>query len=129
MLELRRFPPNIEEIRKVFPLTGEEIFAYGNTIYNPSGITLSPELQAHEEVHAKQQAFDPRGWWDRYLIDPQFRLEQELEAHQVEYRTFCRNHKDRNLRNRYLMAIAKRLSGPVYGSIVSQKEARKLIRN
>ena len=111
------WPPNIEAIREVFPIEGHEVFCYGDVIYSPSGIHLPTELLAHEAVHARQQAAHPggvKGWWAEYLIDPPFRLEQELEAHAEEYRTFCRHVKDRNQRARMLHRISCRLASPQY---------------
>lgn len=122
------FPPNIETIRGKFPLSGTEIFTWGDTIYNPGGGELSPELQAHEAVHEKQQNGDPQAWWDRYMVDEPWRLEQELAAHKVEYRTYCKAHKDRNVQARFLVRIAQRLSSAMYGCIITAREASKLIR-
>ena len=122
------YPPNIKAVRKVFPLTGGEIFAWGDTIYNPGGGALTPWLIEHEEVHQKQQGDDIDGWWARYLIDPAWRLEQEMEAHQVEYRSYCSHHKDRNQQMRYAAMIARRLSSPMYGKIVTYREALRRVR-
>lgn len=82
------YPPNIAEIRTRFrlPPGAGIIFAYGDTIYNPDGISISPFLLAHEQTHQRQQGCDPAGWWHRYLADLPWRLDQELEAHRVEYR-------------------------------------------
>jgi hypothetical protein len=66
-------------------------------------------------------------WWDRYLVDTDFRLEQELEAHRVEYRTFCSRNKDRNLRAKYLHATSSRLASPMYGKLLTTKEAARKI--
>ena len=121
------FPPNIAEIREVFPLKGRELFAYGDIIYNPSGLNIPNELIAHECVHQEQQGENVEDWWKKYLTDPAFRYIMELEAHQIEYQVFCDSEKDRNVRAKYLMAIASRLAGPLYGKIVSLKEARKQI--
>jgi hypothetical protein len=125
---VNEFPPNIDDIKKVFPITGKEIFAYGNTIYNPTGVALPPWLIAHEEVHQAQQAGDPAWWWGHYLDDPQFRFEQELEAHIEEYRVFCTAPSDRTGRRLYLRNIARRLSSPMYGNMVSYDKARRLIK-
>jgi hypothetical protein len=121
------FPPNIAEIREVFPLKGRELFAYGDIIYNPSGLNIPNELIAHECVHQEQQGENVEDWWKKYLTDPAFRYIMELEAHQIEYQVFCDSEKDRNVRAKYLMAIASRLASPLYGKIVSLKEARKQI--
>jgi hypothetical protein len=111
----RGLPPNIIEIAAHFPLSGDEIFTYGDTIYTPA--QLSRSLVAHEKVHIKQQlGMGPEAWWDRYLEDPQFRLEQELEAHRAEYKAGGK-----------LSEIAERLASPLYGGLVSEDEAREMI--
>jgi len=122
------FPPNIEEVREAFPLSGKEIFTWGDTIFNPNGNKLPAQLIAHEEVHERQQGMDPDLWWKRYIKNPAWRLEQELEAHQVEYRVYCRTYGDRNRQWAYLREISKRLASPMYGNMVTTAEAMKLIR-
>jgi len=126
-LQLNGNPPNIEKIRAVFPLTGKEIFAWGNTIYNPGGGPIPPWLAAHEKIHMLQQGDDIEGWWDRYLVDAEWRFKQELEAHQEEYRVFCVLNKDRNTRIRYKNMLAARLASSMYGNMVTKKEALKWI--
>jgi len=117
------FPPNYESLSKTFPLNGQEIFAWGETIYNPSRSAVSVPLLAHEAIHCKQQGGDVQGWWDRYLVDKAWRLEQELEAHRAEYRAYCVVEKDRNYRARYLDCIASRLAAPMYGGVIGRREA------
>ena len=123
-------PPIYDRAAETFVLTGNELFAYGDKIYNPGGINIPEWLIDHEKVHAKQhEKFGgPEAWWDRYLIDPEFRYHEELEAHQVEYRSFCLYNRDRNKRVRYLMLVARRLASPMYGSIVSLLEAKRRIK-
>lgn len=127
MKVVQDFPPNIEAIRKVLTPAPTAIFAYGDTIYNPSGGVLSAELRAHEEVHQRQQAGDPDAWWEKFLTDGEFRLAQELEAHRREYQHFCARVKDRNTRSRYLHSVATRLASPMYGNIISFREASRRI--
>lgn len=122
------FPPNILDIKSIFPITGKEIFSWGDKIYNPSGVKISLELRAHEEVHSRQQGDDVQSWWDQYLIDDEFRFEQELLAHQVEFAVYSRHQPNRNLRRIYLRETAKRLSSPMYGSIVTFVKAKQLIK-
>lgn len=129
------WPPNIESIRAVLPVSENNIFAYGTVIYNPGGMELPPWLIEHERVHFRQQddlkswwrRNGAEVWWRRFLRDPEFRLEQELEAHRAEYRSFCSHNADKNLRSRALMAISKRLAAPMYGGIISVLDARKVI--
>lgn len=124
------FPPNIEEIKAKFELSGGEIFAWDGDIYNPTGEELTPELIAHEKVHFQQHRLHggTAKWWAKYLSNTTFRLRQELVAHRVEYRTFCKNHKDRNERARYLNGLALRLASPMYGSAITPMKARTAIR-
>ena len=125
---IQAYPPNIADIREKFPLTGMEIFCYGDIIYNPCGKPLPRSLMVHEQVHQEQQAGDPASWWVRYLRDPEWRLEQELEAHRAEYADFCRSHTDRNFRARYLHDISHRLASPMYGKLITPSAAARLIR-
>lgn len=124
---VKDFPPNIEAIRKVLTPDPRAIFAYGDTIYNPDGGQLSQELHAHEEVHQRQQGDNPDAWWDRYLTDVEFRLAQELEAHRQEYKTYCARVKDRNQRARFLNLVAGRLASPMYGNVITPREASRKI--
>lgn len=117
------WPPNIEEIRAVLPVSERNIFAYGEVIYSPGSPHLPEWLIAHEEVHFQQQDGEPDVWWRRFLADPAFRLEQELEAHRVEFRFFCKENRDRNARSRYLRELGRRLSAPMYGGIITAREA------
>ena len=121
------FPPNIDAIRAVLPLTGREIFAYGGIIYNPSGCRVGPELVAHEQVHFRQQGTRPKRWWKKFLAHPEFRMKQELEAHRAEYWEFCKINRDRNARVQYLHLIARRLASPMYGGIMTAAQAAKEI--
>ena len=123
------WPPNIKAIRKVLPVTENNIFAWGDTIYNPGGGRLSAELIAHEEVHFWQQNGNPKSWWKKFLKSPEFRLQQELPAHRMEYREFCRRHKDRNVRWSYLQALGRRLSHPMYGKIITAAAAMQEIKH
>lgn len=123
-------PPMYEEIAAVFPIRGRSIiFTWGWTIYNPDGGEITDELLEHERVHAKRQETQggPAGWWAKYLVDPEFRLEEELPAHRAEYRRYEQFHRDRNARARYLQSLAVRLSSPLYGSVLSPSKARTLI--
>lgn len=126
-------PPLFEEIAAAFPLARgpNVIFAWGDTIYNPNGGPIGPELEAHEAVHGMRQGGDIEGWWRRYIEDPGFRLHEEIPAHVAQYRAFCVNHTKGNARNQrrlYLHYVAKGLSSPLYGSLIHYDNARKLIK-
>ena len=128
MKQVVGYPPNIDEISQVFPLKPGVIFAWGDTIYNPSGDKLPSWLIAHEQVHQRQQDGDPETWWARYLIDPAWRFKQELEAHRIEYQRFCLYAHTRNKRRAFLKDISRRLSSPMYGNVRTYQQCRALIK-
>lgn len=124
-------PPNAKAIERVFPGVTSGIrpvfFCYGDTIYNPAGVTIPLELLAHEAVHSLQQEVQGvQVWWDLYLASTHFRFNQELEAHRVEYEQY-RAFNNRAFSRRYVSSIAERLSGPLYGGLGSKATAKRLI--
>lgn len=127
---LNEKPPMLEDILGVGmnPNLDNVIFTYGDTIYNPSGRYIPDYLIEHESVHTKQQGDDPDAWWDRYLRDPYFRLDQELDAYARQYWYTCQKVKDRNKRNLILIDIAKSVSGETYGNMVRQPYAMQEIK-
>lgn len=122
-------PPNYEKVVRVFPKASQvgTIFTYGRAIYCLKGADgLDPSLFAHEQVHSDRQiAMGVEAWWDRYLVDNQFRFDEELAAHIVEYEHFAG--RGRNERKFYLRQIARRLAGPLYGHMVTVDEAKRMI--
>lgn len=120
----KSLPPNFEKIAKHIPQAHGHgvIFAYGDTIFNPSGVYIPPHIVAHEEIHGRRQlAIGVDSWWDNYIRDLDFRYNEELLAHREEYRIACAG--SRQVRRRALKEIAKRLCSPLYGSLVSEAEA------
>jgi hypothetical protein len=118
-------PPNFEKIVAAFPkATGHGvIFAWGDTIYNPSGIEIPPPLLAHEAVHGQRQTENVGSifrsevverWWDKYIIDPEFRYYEELPAHAAEFHKIMHMVHDRNQRAKLMMSTAQRLLAPLY---------------
>jgi len=105
---------------------GGVIFTYGDTIH--CKFRVGPQKIAHEKVHIKQQfAYGVEAWWDRYLADEQFRLEQELEAYKAEISWVYTKCRYIGLRARIFDAIVADLSSFMYGKIVTPEEARKLL--
>lgn len=123
MKPIRAYPPNWTRIAAVFPVKGKQgiIYAYGDRLYNPSGVALTPWIIAHELVHGTRQGKDAAVWWDRYLTDKDFRLEEELLAHIAEYKEYLKHHDD--AKYNYLDTIARRLSSPLYGSMLTLGQA------
>lgn len=125
-------PPIYDSCCATFKVNPEiTVFTYGDTLYNPAGINpLADHLLVHEGVHAKQQNHNDKDaalWWGKYLRDPIFRLDQEARAYGAQYAFICKTVKDRNLRLRILLDIARILSGSLYGNCVSKSDAVQLI--
>lgn len=134
MTVVRGYPPNFEEIAAALPEASGPgtVFCYGDRIYNPGGGRIGAALRAHEAVHSSRQGSTDasiREWWSKYIADPAFRLNEELPAHQAEYRVFCANEKAQGTRFRFLVALAMRLSGPLYGGLIEFTAAKRSIKN
>jgi hypothetical protein len=86
----------------------------------------SDDLIAHELKHTRQQT-NPQEWWEKYLKDPVFRLEQEIDAYVEQYK-HALEFNSRQYRRHLLKQISKHLSGPIYGQLITTKEAEKLIK-
>ena len=109
---------------------GRTVWTYGDTIFAPGRDALPDHIIAHEGVHARQQeAFDggKDRWGEHYLINSQFRLEQEAEAYAAQYWFYCGKVSDRNRRALFRAQLAQQLSGPLYQLAVTASEARRMI--
>ena len=124
-------PPIFDRILAAFPKAGEPgvIFAWGDSIYNPSGIVIPPALLAHEAVHGERQTkfSDVAHWWESYIEDPLFRYREELPAHAAEFRVLMP--ADRNARARLAMTTARRLIAPLYNYDPGQTSLTHAIRD
>lgn len=133
MIIVAGWPPNIAALDAAFQVrargVGATIFAFGDTIYAPGGGPVAPHLFAHEAAHGKRQlGIGIERWWDRYLVDLEFRLAEELIGHRAEYKALCTHTKDRELCNRHLSFVAGKLASPLYGSLISVGRARAALR-
>lgn len=124
---VKSFPPNIDQIKSVFTIPHSVVFTYGDILYNPTGSFINSALMIHEETHQKQQDSHPDIWWSRYLIDPDFRLDQEVEAYRNQYQYMQKNIKDPFKLEQQLTFLANDLSSPMYGSIIPFYRAKELI--
>jgi len=106
------------------------IYTYGDTIYNPTGNELDDHLVEHEKVHIRQQlAMGANDWWDNWIAFPRFRVDMELDAYRVQFRSYAKVHKDRNLQAWYARSLASDASGPMYGWMIGFQEAYQRIRS
>lgn len=124
---VKGFPPNIDQILKTFKITDYTVFAYGDTLYNPIGKPIPQDLMIHEETHERQQKdYGVEAWWEMYLDNSTFRLTQEVEAYQNQFK-FLKTVLNRKGRFGALEMLADQLSSELYGSIINRKEAKELI--
>ena len=127
---VHEFPPIYNKLVSKFHIGGNRnvIFSWGYAIYNPYRITIPECLLYHEAVHGSRQVkHGIEKWWEDYIEDKDFRLVEEALAHTAEYKSLIGANSSRQVRRRTLVQVAKRLSGPLYGKMVSTKEAKKLI--
>jgi hypothetical protein len=132
MIIIPEKPPNFEQIAAVFPIIREQkgiLYCWEDRIYNPDKVPVPVEIEAHEAAHSVQQynTGGAQSWWDAYLASQEFRFTMELQAHQIEYLK-TKYIRDREKRAKKLVYMARRLSSPLYGNMVSYQEALKLIR-
>lgn len=124
-------PNNLRETIAIFGMLPRNgvIYTYGDTIYNPSAIDLPDHLITHEETHCEQQGADPDSWWDRYLQDQYFRVQQETEAYARQFAHICRRVRDRNQRHKILFDLSCILAGPIYGNVINPGDAFRAIKS
>lgn len=123
------YPPNYRAIVDALGEQPSAFFCYGDTIYNPSGREVPLDIEKHEEVHMKQQGDNPELWWFRYLSEPDFRFEQELEAYGTQYAIAKQAVGGGKLLEWALDNMSEAFASESYGSLISFAEARSKIRN
>lgn len=117
-------PEIFEECAKRFGVNWDTVvITYGNTVY--SKFEISPDLKAHESIHVGQQTtMGPKEWWDKYLIDAQFRLDQELPAYKAQL-AYAKENYPRAQRRMLERHIYKSMARD-YGEMVTEEEAKQL---
>lgn len=120
-------PPNYDTILAVLKPQGTTFFCYGDTIYSPSGTDVPEDVIFHESIHSKQQGTNPEQWWREYLLNKDFRLEQELEAYAAQL-NFVEKYLGKKAAKECLFDIAQSLSIS-YNFNMTHPEAESKIRN
>jgi len=120
-------PPIFDKLHKAFGIEwgGDLVIAYDDTIYHTN--KLDPSVIVHEQVHLSRQGKNSDTWYESYIRDPKFRFGEELLAYRTQYQFLAETTKDRNELARHWYRLAKDLSGVMYGSVISHREALKLI--
>lgn len=146
MKVLNEHPPNYPDIVAALGDVSafNPVFAYSPNIYNPFGRELTADVIEHEKVHLRQQSeCGVELWYNLYLHDSRFRLEQEIEAYAEQYRYGKEKidatddqlrEEGKRLSNRtellawLLDSLASELSGPAYGNLIAREQAKTAIR-
>lgn len=117
--------PYLERYKTQFSINEEEVaFPYKGKIY--SNTELPTELLEHEKVHFKQQEeIGDDKWEEEYLTNPQFRVNMEVEAYKKQLTYFTQN---KDIFDLARTQMAKVLSSPMYGNILTYKEAYSLLK-
>ncbi len=102
------------------------IIANGDTIH--CRYKIPAEKMVHEIQHLRQQ--EKMGldlWWEMYLSDDAFRLDQEVLAYRREYQFLKDNIKDRELVSKMKRDMAIHLASSTYGNLISVVDGLRLI--
>lgn len=115
--------PLYTEYEKYFKLNEGTIFAFDNKIYTTND--LPEDYIEHEKVHLRQQNnIGCDNWVALYMRNKEFRLKQELEAYRYQLSVI----KDKNKRSKAKTEFAKILSSEMYGNMVTEEEAKELLK-
>ena len=132
MKVVRDTPPMFLEIAQAFsPLPPGVLISFGDTLFNPDGAGIRPDVMAHEEEHGRRQLAYPGGekaWWRMYIDDPQFRCEEEVAAFGAQHDFISNSGVSRQVRRAALRKLAQDLCRPMYGFGLSRDDAYDLIR-
>ena len=122
--------PNLQVLKDRFGVDERYvIISYGNAIYSPKK-ELTPDLLVHELIHCERQGFSPdsaKRWWEMYLRDENFRLQEELIAYKAQFEYCCKVYKDRNKRTKIQVALAQQLASEQYGKVITFGKALELL--
>jgi len=130
MKQSREIPEIYWELKKHFKINWGKgvIITYGDIVYCKWRIK-EPKI-THEKVHTRQQKeMGVEKWWDRYIKDREFRLDQELEAYKAEVGWIKNSVKDFVLRDAMITKVVMDLSSDMYGRIVEFDDAKGLLSN
>lgn len=125
---LKTKPPIYDRLVKKFNVSMENglIIAYYPNIHC---LFKVPDLKiVHEAVHlVRQEQMGVSFWWEKYLEDEQFRLEEELLAYGQEIRAIKELDISRNERRFLLKEIYENLSSSMYGNLITKEEAKQIL--
>lgn len=125
------YPPNYAQMEAVFGDLKKHnpVFAYAPYIYNPFDRKMTPDVIYHEKIHIDRQGTLPEIWYNYYIADREFRLNEEVIAYAEQFE-FAKKHGVKGKMLDWLKEkLALELSGGGYGYLCSYGEAESKIRN
>lgn len=122
------YPPNWDLIKMHLNPPEHSVITVDGVIYNPSKNPIYPDILEHEKVHILQQKNDP-SYLSKYLTDPKYREEMEIEAYHRQYQYLKEEVKvsTKDLKH-FLYEMAQALSRD-YKLDLDYGKAESLIRN
>jgi hypothetical protein len=121
-------PEIYKKLKKRFGVKWNDglIITYGDTTYSKERIHRIKYV--HEKVHSKRQLrMGVEDWWDKYLKDKDFRLNEELLAYRKEVEWIYKQGIDKDFRTAVIEGMATDLSSKMYGEIISYEDALRAI--
>lgn len=115
-------PEIYEKLHERFGVDWEKgiIITYGDTVH--CKFPLSDDLLVHEQTHIDQQAkIGKEVFFEKYMSDSVFRLIQEVEAYQNQWK-YIKSHYN----HQYRRFLKKKLStdmANLYGNMCTKQEA------
>lgn len=126
-IKIKHHIPDIYwECHKRFGVNWDQgvVITYGDTVYCKYPIT--PDLEVHEATHIEQQTrMGAKEWWDKYFVDPKFRLEQETAAYMNQAK-YIRENYSRPVRRSMYKKMANDMAR-MYGGMCTVDDALKII--
>ena len=128
MQVVKGYPPNYSTILQYLTPSPDAVFAYADTIYNPTDKDIPEDVYIHEEVHGNQMKdWQPDAWWLNYLMDKKFRFKMEVEAFSSQYQ-WVKNRVPNKVAKLCLHDLACNLSAVWYNLNITYSQAQTLIR-
>ena len=123
-----KIPPIYGALKKAFNISWDRgvVIAYEDTIHCKFRIT--DDLFVHECTHLKQHRNyigGAKAWYERYIVDKDFRLSQELEAYRNQL-DYIESSKDPHKKEK-VIHILDSLCGEMYGNMINVEDARKAL--
>lgn len=118
-------PPIFARCHEVFGVEwGHVVITYGDTVY--AKYPLTEDIVVHEATHVRQQAgIGVEAWWEKYFMNEEFRLNQEVEAYRNQVQFIRKTVKDRNQAFTQCHKLWQDMER-MYGGMCTYREAKQL---